>query len=98
MPKGFNRLGHENEMPLHIFESYDSFLKDWKRITMLGTESSGYDDWNVPVWKFLDEHGNTLVRGLSPRVNSPFLHVILGDCRDRIPCIKIPKKIQKEMD
>jgi hypothetical protein len=98
MPKGFNRCGYETEMPLHIFESFESFCDDWKRVTSLGVESGGYDFWNIPVWKYLDEHSNTLVRGLSPRVNSPFLHVILGDCRDKINCLEVTEKMQNSMD
>jgi hypothetical protein len=98
MPKGFDRRGRADNMPLHIFESYDSFMEEWKRMTTLGVESGGYDFWNVPVWKFLDEHGNTLVRGLSPRVNSPFLHVFLEDCQDKISCIEVTPELHKGMD
>jgi hypothetical protein len=97
MPKGFNRVGSAEKMPLHIFASYDDFCKDWGRNTVNGY-AEGYDMWNVPVWKFLDQHGNTLVRGLSPRTNGTFLHVILGDCRDKINCLEITKELQEKMD
>jgi hypothetical protein len=48
-----------------------------------------YDNFNIPVWKYLDEHGNTLVRGLKPRINTPFLHVFLWDARDEIQCLEL---------
>jgi hypothetical protein len=98
MPKGFNRIGgSDKKTPLHIFESYETFYKEWAHSTVKG-EQNGYDEWNVPVWKFLDEHGSTLVRGLSPRVNGPFLHVFLEDCRDKINCLEITKEMQNGMD
>jgi len=98
MPKGFNRRGNAATMPLHIFESYESFLIAWKRVNISVSNTSGYNLWNIPVWKNLDEHGSTLIRELSPRVNSPFLHVILEDCRSKINCLEITSEIQSEMD
>jgi len=98
MPKGFDRMGLIDKMPLHIFESFETFKKEWNRPSINGATSSGYDEWNVPVWKFLDERGNTLVRGLSPRVNSPFLHLILEDCRDKISCLEVTKEMHEGMD
>jgi hypothetical protein len=45
-----------------------------------------YDQFNIPVWKHLDENGNTIVRGISPRINAPFLHVYSGNCLSEISC------------
>ena len=84
MPKGFMRLGpiKSEHMPLFIFED------DW----------GFFDKFNVPVWKYLDEFGNTLVRGLSPRVNVPFLHVYLKDIRDKVNCLELSKAEVEAMD
>lgn len=86
MPRGFMRLGpiEAKYFRLWIFETWEAC---W-----------AYDKYNVPCWKHLDEHGNTLVRGLSPRVNTPFLHVILGDHRDKIDCLEITAADLAEMD
>jgi len=81
MPKGFNHIGN-CEMIINIFNSFEEFLKSGFKI----------DSLNVPVWKFLDDNGNTLVRGLSPRINSPFLYVILGNHINKIDCIEITKE------
>ena len=48
-----------------------------------------YNALNVPVWKRLDENGNTLVRGLSPRINKTFLHVYQGDVMAKIDCFEV---------
>lgn len=84
MPKGFNRLGpiKSEHCPLIIYEDYTGFC----------------DKLNIPTWKYLDEHGNTLVRGLSPRVNMPFLHVYLKDVRDKINCLELTKEEIEAMD
>ena len=85
MPKGFTRLGGVDvKLRLHIFENYD---KSWQ-----------YNMWNVPVWKYLNPQGHTLVRGLSPRNNFPFLHVFLEDCRDKIDCLELTQADVDGMD
>lgn len=84
MPIGFCRKGTDTGLKIHIFKSPET---GWK-----------YDKFNVPVWKYLDKHGNTLVRGLSPRVNSPFLHVFIGNHIDKIDCIEISKTDIDGMD
>lgn len=84
MPKGFNRLGGSGKMKINIFHDLE--------------ESWDYDMYNIPVWKYLDKHGNTLVRGLSPRTNWSFLHVILCDCVADIDCHEITEEMLKEMD
>jgi len=93
MPVGFNRtgvgLGDECRLKLDIFESFD---------TVWDKSGTPYDKFNIPVWKHLDKNGHTIVRGLSPRNNAPFLHVILEDCMDRIDCYEVSDKLIKEMD
>jgi hypothetical protein len=91
MPKGFNRCGpidpEQVARWIWIYATWEEKQAHWP-----------YGILNVPVWKYLDEHGNTIVRGLSPRVNTPFLHVILGDHRGKIRCAEITNKELEEMD
>ncbi len=84
LPKGFCRLGPYDDMKVQIVNSLD--------------EAHVFDFLNVPVWKYLDEHGNTLVRGLSPRVNVPFIRVFLEDCMDRIKCHQLTEEDLDGMD
>lgn len=72
MPKGFNRVGNHKDLKIDIYENFES--------------GEGYNFLNIPVWKFKDEHGNTLVRGLRPRINDTFIHIYLEDCRKDIDC------------
>lgn len=93
MPKGFNRtgvgMGDENRLHLDIFESWEKLGEMW----------GAYDKFNIPVWKHLNKReGHTFVRGLSPRNNTPFLHVILEDCMDKIDCFEVSEEMIKEMD
>lgn len=83
MPKGFNRPG-ECKTKIHIFRKFED---GW-----------GFDMFNVPVWKHKDAHGNTIVRGLCPRVNVPFLHVFLTDCVADVNCIEITDQLMSEID
>jgi hypothetical protein len=82
MPKGFNRTG-ELKTKIRIFEKFDE---------------AGYDFFNVPVWKYLNENNHTLVRGISPRINLPFLDIILENCIDKINCIEVTQKDLDRMD
>ncbi len=85
MPKGFCRVGFFDTMELRIFKDYDAYNNFYPL------------PYNVPAWKhFYGE--NTLVRGLSPRVNCPFLCVILGNCLKDLNCIEISKEEIKGMD
>ncbi|MFA5207516.1 MAG: hypothetical protein WC428_02550 [Candidatus Paceibacterota bacterium] len=84
MPKGFNRLGEIKDMKPFIFED----LKNWGE----------YNKYNVPVWKYLDKNGNTIVRGLQPRLNAPFIHIILKNCINEINCELITDTDINEMD
>lgn len=86
MPKGFNRLGLNEKMKPQIFESFD--INDWGE----------YDKWNVPVWKFLNKDGHTLVRGFIPRRNDSFIHIFLEDCRDKINCLELTQEDVDKMD
>lgn len=82
MPHGFNRLGHYDEMKPIIYEDFVE-------------EEVEFNKWNVPVWKHLDKHGNTLVRGLRPRLNEPFIVIFLGNHLGKIDCREIS---QEEID
>ncbi len=88
MPKGFCRLGACEKTIITIFEKFED-LKDnyWS-----------YNKFNVPIWKYLDENSNTLVRGLCPRVNYPFIHIFLGNEIDNIDCLEITDKDIEGMD
>lgn len=85
MPKGFNRLGEYNDLKPVIYDTFES--SDWK-----------YDMWNIPVWKHLTEDGYTLVRGIMPRKNEPFIHIFLENCLDKINCLEITQTNIDNMD
>ncbi len=85
MPKGFNRLGPYADLKPLIFETFES--AGWS-----------YNMWNIPVWKYKNEKGHTMVRGLIPRRNEPFLHIYLEDCLDKIDCLEISQKGLDHMD
>jgi hypothetical protein len=82
MPKGFNRLGKNEEMLPVIFDKFED----------------NYDKWNIPTWKHLNEQGHTLVRGLRPRKNEPFIHIFLEDCLDKINCFEVSQDDIDKMD
>lgn len=77
LPKGFNRTGNCLETKIYIFRT---LADGWE-----------YNKFNVPVWKHLDDKGNTIVRGICPRLNEPWVHIFLSDCLDDIDCIEISK-------
>ena len=82
MPVGFNRLGIAEETELRIWDGFDN----------------NYDKFNVPVWKYLNKSGHTIVRGIQPRTNVPFIDVFLTDCMDNIDCITISDDDIQNMD
>ncbi len=84
MPTGFNRIGNVEGMKIHIFRRLND---GW-----------GYDTFNVPVWKHLDKNNITIVRGICPRLNYPWIHIFLENCIDKINCIEITEKQINEMD
>jgi len=86
MPKGFNRLGSYNDMKPYIFEKFDDC--GWYNHNDCNNDCK----FNIPVWKYLNENGHTLVRGISPRTNSPFIHIFLENCIDKIDCFEITKE------
>lgn len=84
LPNGFCRLGKCENIKISIF---DEFEKGWE-----------YDKFNVPAWKHLDEYGNTLVRGICPRLNNPWIHIFIGNHLDKIDCLEITQKDIDGMD
>ena len=85
LPKGFNRLGEIAGFKPLIFESYED--SEWE-----------YNMWNVPVWKYLNSDGHTIVRGFMPRRNEPFIHIFLENCMDKINCLEITQADIDGMD
>jgi hypothetical protein len=80
---GFNRVGPVEKFYPQIFKTLQEGM---------------YNKFNIPAWKHLDANGNTLVRGIMPRRNEPFLHIYLGDFRDQIDCLEITQDDINEMD
>lgn len=76
LPKGFNRFGRSNERSFEIHHSWDALIKAHPTLTT---------KFSVPVWKHLDEQGNTIVRWFSPRTNAGWSCVILGDAMNKMP-------------
>lgn len=93
MPRGFNRFGALSDesktftFTMSAYETFEDFIKH-----------TGMDKFNIPVWKHLDENGNTLVRGIAPRINKPYLCVIGGNHMDKIDCYEITSDDQEGMD
>ena len=85
MPRGFDRVGDVNHLQLSIYETHES--SDWK-----------YNKFNIPVWKHYDKNGNTLIRGMQPRINQTFIHIFLEDCRNIIDCLEISQDDINGMD
>jgi len=85
MPRGFNRLGEYNDMKPNIWNKFEDSA--WE-----------YNIWNIPVWKYLNQSGHTIVRGLMPRRNEPFIHIYLENCIDKINCLEITQEDVNGMD
>jgi len=83
MPKGFDRQGPCKETTINIFETFNN---------------EKYDFLNIPVWKFKDKNGNTLVRGIRPRLSFPFIHIYLEDCMKKINCYELTKEDIDKID
>lgn len=86
LPRGFNRLGPCEDMKLHILKEVGK------------NENETFGKFNIAVWKHLDVYGNTLVRAYSPRINTPFLWIFLGNHMKDIDCIEITKEDIEKMD
>jgi len=84
LPIGFCRLGVCDKTKIYLFENIKA---GW-----------GYNKFNVPVWKHLDKHGNTIVRGMCPRINDPWIHIYLGNFLKDIDCIEIMQEDIEDMD
>ena len=84
MPKGFNRLGFAERTEISIFGEVEN---GW-----------GYDFLNLPVWKHLDKNGNTLVRGICPRINMPWIHIFAGNVLEKVDCFEITEDELSGMD
>ena len=90
MPKGFNKIGKNSKIDpeIQIFKTFEQKIDfNWE-----------YDFLNIPVWKYLDKFGNTIIRGYSPRINEGFIHIILEDCIDKIDCFEITEKELLKID
>ena len=87
LPKGFNRLGSidAKEFRPNIYSSFES--SPWT-----------YDNLNVPVWKYLTKDSHTIVKGICPRINLPFIHIFLEDCIAKIDCIEITEDFLESID
>lgn len=84
LPKGFNRLGEQKDLRPKIYQTMDEY--------------GGYNMWNVPTWKHKNKLGHTLVRGMMPRLNQPFLHIFLEDCLDKVDCYEVTAEDINSMD
>jgi len=85
LPRGFNRSGVYPDMKMVIYKETDPLTEV-------------FDHYNQPVWK-TKYQGDTIVRGLRPRKNEPFLVVIQGQSQfDTIDCIEITEEMREEMD
>ncbi len=89
VPKGFNRYGINEKTYTLIFEDLKQKIIQYP-----------YNKFNLPVWKYLDRDV-CFIRGLMPRVNEPFLHIIGNISKEDfedIRCLEITKEDVEEMD
>ena len=98
MPKGFCRTGHEeHKLRMQIFKDLDHLKRTWARTDPADTD--GYGMFNVPVWKYKSAEGHVFVRGLHPKSNRTFTHVILDlEGYKDINCLEITEGIMEELD
>ena len=85
MPKGFNRLGVQEDLSIIIYEQFTQCEFEFNK-------------WNIPVWKYKSKAGHTFIRGLRPRKNEPFLYIFLEDCLSMIDCLEITEADVNYMD
>jgi len=87
MPRGFRLYGPCTEMYLSIFETLEQQEAEFS-----------YDAFNIPVWKYRNSLGHIFIRGLSPRINLPFLHIILKGDFALYNCLEITEDMLNQMD
>jgi hypothetical protein len=78
MPKGFNRIGEQDTLSIHIFTTQDD-----------QNTQREYDHFNLPIWKQKNDSGHIFIRGYVPRLNQGFLHIILAGNYEFINCHEI---------
>lgn len=105
MPRGFCRTGElQHNIKIEMYEGMEALAEENKnipRVPSLKERETNffYDKFNIPVWKHRTKEGHVLVRGLCPRVNRPFVHVILSDQDfEKIPAVEITAQDIEEMD
>lgn len=87
MPNGFNRLGVGfGQDPIIKTDNFDKYNPDE---TWAGKENEN-SFYNMVCWKYLDEKGNTVIRGLMPRLNIIFVQTFNENCLDKFGGIEIP--------
>lgn len=98
MPTGFCRTGfEEHNIKIQVFRDIDHLKQLWKAHDF--EETDGYGKFNVAVWKYKNLKGHIFVRGMHPRRNMTFLHVILDSKGyDEIQCQEITEKDVMEMN
>lgn len=94
LPKGFTLVGPAGagsfQAKLKIFESTDHLYRNYPELRTL---------FSLPIWKHLDDQGNTIMRWYSPRTNVGWSLVILGDAREDFPYAReITAEELKDMD
>lgn len=86
MPKGFCRLGVNQDLKMFIFKDAEQQKTEWP-----------YGTFDMPVWKYL--YGKyILIRGFQPRINCGFLHVILNGNISDYEGYRVTKKDIEYMD
>jgi hypothetical protein len=87
MPKGFNRLGDSRNIKITIFKTRQHQQEQWP-----------YNTFNIPVWKHKNKSGHIIVRGISPRTNCGYIHVIEKGDFESIDAINITEAAIEKMD
>ena len=85
LPKGFCRAYLKIKDFVLIFDTFEKWLVEYEQ-----------DKFNVPVWKYLDEHGNTLIRLYQPRLNNGMVHIIKGNVMDKVNAVHTLTKEELE--
>ncbi|MDD4972497.1 MAG: hypothetical protein PHT07_23955 [Paludibacter sp.] len=90
LPKYFNNLGPYEDMKPLIFED----IRDWHKVNGgYGTHTE-----HVSIWKTLTKDNHTIIRGMIPSRNEPFLHIFLQNCIECIHCREIKQCDMDKMD